>query len=109
MSFYPKYFPALIRFLTTRIPYEICRWQNIIIEKKIHKCLDLPYMETNWRYIEYFKKKKHVSRQGGGCLDKFSSGSIRLYNFEIFLRACVMAMFYNYVTFMYSIVHQMGI
>lgn len=47
--------------------------------------------------------------RGGGCLDKFSSGRIWLYNFEIFLRACVMAMFYNYVTFMYSIVHQMGI
>ena len=47
--------------------------------------------------------------QGGGCLDKFSSGSIWLNNFEIFPRACVMAMFCNYVTFMYSIVHQMGI
>ena len=46
---------------------------------------------------------------GGGCLDKFSSGSLWLYNFKIFLRAYVMAMFYNYVTFMYSIVHQIGI
>lgn len=76
--------------------------------KKIHECLDLTYMEINWRYIEYFKKEKHISRRGG-CLDKFSSGSIWLNNFEIFPRAYVMAMFCNYVTFMYSIVHQMGI
>ena len=47
--------------------------------------------------------------EGGECLDKFSSGSLWLYNFEIFLTAYVMAMFYNCVTFMYSIVHQIGI
>ena len=62
---------------------------------------------NNCRYIEYFKEEKHVLR--GGCLDKFSSGSIWLNNFKIFLKACVMAMFCNYVTFTYSIVHQMGI
>lgn len=62
-------------------------------------------LEVYW----VFQKRKTCFKVGGGCLDKFSSGSLWLYNFEIFLRAYVMAMFYNYVTFMYSIVHQIGI